>query len=313
MSRDFHHTLASFYGCPWAILPSKLDEIHAVLMRRIGRGADAHTVPPEFAAARGSSSGGNDKPFDQVGSVAVVGIRGTIMPRASLMSEYSGGVSAEGIGRAVDAAAADKTVSSILLDIDSPGGAVYGIVEAADKIAEARAQKRVVAMANPVAASAAYWLAAQASEIVVTPSGQVGSIGVIAIHADTSKADEMAGERYTIIAAGANKAERAPYAPLSTGALLAWQEDADQYYRMFLDAVAKGRGIGAKTVEDNFGQGRMRLAADAVRLGMADRIGTLQSTLQAMVSAAPVRNPGESERRQRAMAVAFAEKGLPTS
>ncbi len=313
MSRDFQHTLASFCGTPWAILPAKLDEIHAVLLARIARHGGDDPEPKFSAGPRGSS--GDDKPFDQVGAVAVIGIRGTIMPRASMMSNFSGGTSAEQIGRAVEMAAADASVKSILLDIDSPGGAVYGIPEAAAKIAAARSVKRVVAVANPVAASAAYWLASQASEIVVTPSGQVGSVGIVAIHTDTSAADAKAGEKHTIISAGTFKAERAPYAALSESALAAWQADADQYYAMFVGAVAKGRGIAAGVVDETFGQGRMKLATDAVKTGMADRVGTLQSVLQELTTsagAAPggARYSAEADRRTRA--VQFAEKGLPT-
>lgn len=315
MSRDFNHTLASFTGTPWAILPAKLDEMHAVLLARIARHGEANDPESRFYAGPRSGSGGDDRPFDQVGPVAVVGIRGVIMPRASMMTDFSGGVSAERLARSIDMAVADKTVSTILLDIDSPGGSVYGILEAGDKVYAARSSKRVIALANPVAASAAYWLAAQASEIVVTPSGEVGSIGIVAVHTDTSKADEIAGRKMTVISAGEFKAERAPFQPLSEAARASWQESADQHYAMFLAAVARGRGISAAQVADRFGQGRMKLAAEAVKSGMADRIGTLQSVLQELVSTAPVIRSGSSdaERRSRAMAVQFAEAGLPTN
>jgi signal peptide peptidase SppA len=156
---------------------------------------------------------------------------------------------------------------------------VFGVQELYDVIVSARAEKRVVACVNSLAASAAYWLACAANEMVVTPGGQVGSVGVYMMHADVSKKMEMEGVKTTFVQAGAFKTEGNPFEPLSAEARAAIQEQVDAYYGMFVKAVAGGRGVAQSAVRDGFGQGRMVMAAEAVKMGMADRVATLDATL----------------------------------
>jgi len=167
----------------------------------------------------------------------------------------------------------------VVLDVDSPGGAVNGVEELADEMLRARGQKPVVAVANTLAASAAYWIATAADEVVVTPSGEVGSIGVFAVHEDFSAALEAAGIRVSLVSAGKYKMEGNPYEPLGDEGRAALQERVDDYYGMFVGAVARGRGVAAKDVREGFGQGRLVGARQAVELGMADRVATLDETL----------------------------------
>lgn len=214
------------------------------------------------------------------GSVAVIPVRGVIASRASMMTDISsgGGASSEAIDQAVKAALADDDVKAIVLDIDSPGGNALGVDEAAARIFEARGTKPIVAQVNATAASAAYWLASAAQEIVVTPSGMVGSIGVYTVHEDVSAALEKLGVKRTLIGAGKFKGEGVVEA-LTEEAIAARQNDVDTYYGMFVDRVAAGRGVKSQDVRDGFGQGRVVLAAAAVAQGMADRVGTLDETL----------------------------------
>jgi signal peptide peptidase SppA len=182
-----------------------------------------------------------------------------IVPHADAMTEISGGASVDGFLTAFRAALADPDVAHIVLDIDSPGGAVDLIPEAAAEIRAGRARKPVTAIANTDAASAAYWLASQASELVVTPSGKVGSIGVFAAHDDISAAQEKLGVKTTLISAGDHKTEESPFEPLTQEARDAIQARVDGYYRMFVADVAKGRGVDVGAVEASYGQGRMLL------------------------------------------------------
>src|SRR5690606_37146136 len=135
------------------------------------------------------------------GSIAVVPVRGMIEHRSSFFSEFLGGASIEALRAALRAALADPEVAAIVLDIDSPGGTVAGITELAAELRAARSVKPIYAVANTLAASAAYWLASQATEVVATPSATVGSIGVLVVHLDQSRALDQAGITPTIIAA----------------------------------------------------------------------------------------------------------------
>jgi signal peptide peptidase SppA len=167
-----------------------------------------------------------------------------------------------------------------VLHVDSPGGSVAGLPEAADAIRHARGAKPIVAQVDTLAASAAYWLAAQADEIVVTPSSEVGSIGVFTAHFDFSKMLDTVGLKVTWIFAGRYKVEGNPAEPLQEDARVHLQSHVDHYYGMFVSAVAKGRGVGVEQVRKAWGEGRTVTAQDAVDRGMADSVGTLEETIR---------------------------------
>jgi signal peptide peptidase SppA len=176
--------------------------------------------------------------------------------------------------RAVRRAVADPQARTIDMLIDSPGGAVLGLPETADVIREANKQKPVRAFVTGIAASAAYWLASQASTITLTPSGEVGSVGVLDIHADVSKALEDSGVKITAVTAGEHKVERAPFTPLSPEAREHMQRGVDSWYGDFLSAVRRGRGARV-SAQSKFGDGRMLSAKDALSAGMIDFLGGL--------------------------------------
>jgi signal peptide peptidase SppA len=171
-------------------------------------------------------------------------------------------------------------VSAIIIDIDSTGGLIDLVPETAAEVRAARGNgKQIVAIANTMAGSAAYWIAAQADEMVVTPSGQVGSIGVYTIHEDVSKLEERIGIKTTVISAGRFKAEGSPWEPLSRGAQQALQSNVDDLYALFVQDVAAGRGVKTAAVTAGYGEGRMVLAAQALPLKMVDRVETIEQTI----------------------------------
>ena len=146
----------------------------------------------------------------------------------------------------------------------------------------ARAQKPVVAIANSLAASAAYWIGCSASEFYVTPGGEVGSIGVWQAHQDYSKAMDEAGVKTTLISAGKFKVEGNPYAPLDEEAQGFMQSRVDDYYAAFTKAVAKGRGVPISQVRDGMGQGRVLGADAALASSMVDGIATFDDVVKKM-------------------------------
>jgi capsid assembly protease len=211
------------------------------------------------------------------GTVAILPLYGVLAPRANLMMSFSGGTSVEEFVGALNAAAANETIGSILLDVNSPGGSIDMIPEAAQAIRDVRGSKPITAVANTDAASAAYWLASQADELSATPSGMVGSIGVFAAHQDMSAMLERDGVKVTLISAGRFKTEGNPYEPLSDEARQAIQETVDEFYGMFVADVAKGRSVSADAVQSGFGQGRMLTASDALAGRMVDRVETFDA------------------------------------
>lgn len=276
--KSYRRVIEFIAETPWAILPSALGTIRAIIAER----ADGnHPTGEEIAARLGVSQ--PSRQASSVGTVAVLPLYGVLVPRANLMTDMSGGTSVQRFAQAFDAALNNPDIGAILIDVDSPGGSVAGITELAAQIREARGVKPIVAVANATAASAAYNIASQADEIVVTPSGAVGSIGVLAAHDDLSGALDQGGVKRTLIYAGKYKTEGNPFEPLSDEARAAIQERVDTYYGMFVADVAAGRGVSEDAVRSGFGEGRLVLAEEAVKLGMADRVATFEETVASLL------------------------------
>lgn len=286
---QLEHLLAWIANEPWAIDPTKASEILAFLTDRAAFDKD------EGESAKRMRQSDERTVRQQGGSVAVIALHGIMAQRRLPGASTGGGASTEAVGRAIDKAATDSSVKAIILDIDSPGGSVAGTRELAAKVHGARGLKPVIAQVDSIAASAAYWVAAQATEVVSTPGGSVGSIGVIAVHEDISALLEKRGVRQTIISAGKYKAEGNPLGPLSEEAIAHFQGRVDEAYLDFLGGVSIGRGVSIKAVESGYGQGRMLGAAKALGAGMIDRIATLDETLARFVAPQP-----STQRRARA-------------
>lgn len=271
----YQHVLSAFAAEPWAMERGKLSVIAEFLAFKAGGG---EVAADEMAARISKKQDGEIARRE--GAVAVIPIHGVLAPKMDMMTEISGGTSYMGIQRALHAALADPDVKAIVLDIDSPGGAVPGAQELGDEIRSLRGgDKPIVAQVNHLAASAAYWIASQADEVVVSPSGRAGSIGVYTVHEDISAALEKAGVKRTYIAAGDHKVEGNETEALSEDALAFIEERVKRSYDRFVSAVASGRGVSVAKVEKDFGQGRVFFAEELVEKGMADRIGTLSDTL----------------------------------
>lgn len=280
----YSHILKAIYEMPWAIQQEKLAAIVEMVHLR------ANGLETSFAdAERAPVMAAMSAPARNGGSVAILPIFGTISQRMNVMSDFSGGTSTEKFTTSFRQAMADSSVKAIVLNVDSPGGTIYGVDELASEIYKARGEKRVVAIANSLSASAAYWIGSAAEEFSVTPGGEVGSIGVFAAHMDESTALAAEGIKTTLISAGKYKTEGNPYEPLSEEARTAMQSRVDDYYGMFVDAVARNRGVTAGRVKTGYGQGRVMGAQDALKAGMVDRVATLDQTLARLGVTAPAR------------------------
>lgn len=280
------HVSQAFYGSPWALMPAKLREIETFVRRRfyVQSGAGRPRAIKSLAEPwerRHIAARPDDRPYALSGRVAVIPIFGVISHRMNLLTYYSGGTSTQQLGRIVDQAAADPEVESIVFDVDSPGGCVFGVPELADHLFAMRERKRMVAVVNAMMCSAAYWLGCCAHEIVLTPSGLVGNIGVYQLHEDVSAANTMRGVEPTFIFAGRYKVEGNPYEPLGDEARAAIQAEVDFFYTRFANAVARGRGTTPEAVQTGFGEGRALTADQALAAKLCDRVDTFEAVLAA--------------------------------
>lgn len=262
----------------WAIQPEKLNEIALLIAAKAetGKIPTATDIEAMEMAQRGS--------VRTDGAIAVIPLMGTIARRMGALDAMSGGASVETFMRSFREAMDNPDVRSIAIKFHTPGGSVYGIEEAARLVMAGRKKKRVVAVIDDLAASAGYYIASAADEVVVSHSGQGGSIGVYTIHLDWSEALAGEGIKPTIIKYGDHKAEGNPYEALPEDARAHTESIVRAYGQMFERSVARGRGVSVAEVRENFGQGRTFEAGRLVKLGMADRIATFDETIEDMKS-----------------------------
>lgn len=265
------HMAARLFGAPLLIHRPKLDVILSVLGPRVGvteLAAPGVFTPPERAVT--STSSGADK-------IAVISIHGTLVRRTVGLEAESGLASYAAIASQLDAALANPNAAAILLDIDSPGGESGGVFDLADRIRSAASVKPVWAVANDMAFSAAYALASGASRIFVSRTGGVGSIGVIAMHVDQSAKDAQDGVRYTAVFAGDRKNDLNPHQPITGEAHAFLQGEVNRVYGLFVETVAKHRGLRAEAIVAT--QAGLFFGADAVSAGLADAVGGFDDAL----------------------------------
>lgn len=218
-------------------------------------------------------------PYRVQDGVGIITIDGSLVNRGAWLEADSGLVSYEGLQFQLAAAAADPKVRSIILDMNSPGGTAAGLWNLTDTVRAIRKEKRVVALVNHMACSAAYAIAAQATEIVTIDTGMSGSIGVVMIHQDFSKALEREGVSQTLIFAGDHKLDGNPFEPLPADVREKWQQSVDACYSRFVQTVGKGRGERLNTEAARATKAEVYAGADAVAAGLADRVGTFESVL----------------------------------
>lgn len=277
----YQHILRAILARPWAIDPESLAWAaicDVMAMRASGDYLSTEEISDRLsvaAAANGARTGGRT---DR--NVAIVPVYGVLSPRMDAMSAMSGGSSAESVRDAFRGALSNPDIDGIVFDVDSPGGVVEGIDELAAEIRDARGQKPIAAVANHLAASAAYWAMAGVDELVATPSATVGSIGIFTAHQDVSAAMEKVGVKTTLISAGKYKTEGNQYAPLDDEARADIQATVSSWYDTMVHSIAKGRGVGVDVVRDTYGEGRTFRAKRALERGMVDRIDSLDNTIR---------------------------------
>ncbi|CAA7615719.1 S49 family peptidase [Magnetospirillum sp. UT-4] len=266
---DLPHLAARLYGTPLLVARSKLDVILGALGPRLAGQAisfDSDAVPAAEIAVTPDG-------------IAIVPVIGTLVARSGYLGAASGLTAYSDIAESIEAAATDPGVRAILLDVDSSGGEVGGLFDLVDHIQAIRSQcgKPIWAVADEAALSAAYAIACTADRLYVTQTGEVGSIGVVAVHRDESGADAQAGLAWTFVHAGASKVDGNPHQPLSDSARAALQADVDALYGKFTTLVAERRRLSPDAVRAT--EAQVYRGDQAVAAGLADEVGTLRVAL----------------------------------
>lgn len=267
---------------PWAIQPEKLTEIQAIYGSHLrGEKLDWKGMQTEFGAAISRNADQRAGSYYMIGDVAVVPIEGALAKKANLFMAICGGASYQLVEQEFRAAMADPMAKAVILDIDSPGGAVDGVQELSQTIFAARGTKPVVALANGLMASAAYYVGSAADSIyMASDMTLVGSIGVVAQHMDVSAQEASRGVKTTEITAGKYKRIASQFESLSQEGRASIQDQVDQMYSTFVQDVAKFRGQSVETVLEEMADGRIFIGKQAIDAGLVDGVSTLNQLAQ---------------------------------
>ncbi len=218
-----------------------------------------------------------EKPYAFADGVAFIPVRGSLVNRS--MASYSFLTGYKSIVARIEAAVADQDVKGIVLDVDSFGGEAAGCFECAAVVAKARESKPILAMVDSNAYSAGYAIASAASKIVVIPSGGAGSIGVISMHVDWSKALSEDGVKVTLLFQGDHKADGNPYEPLPEEVRKSVMARLGERYDAFTALVDANRGLPEGSARAT--QARTYGAQEALSLKLIDSIEPAPEALAA--------------------------------
>lgn len=272
---DLPYLASRLYGTPLLIARPKLEVILGVVARKLA--GDTLATPPPANVDTGMTGG-----LQNLESIAVIPVLGTLVRRSSYLGAASGLTSYHDIEAMAEAAFADPEVRAVLLEIDSSGGEAGGVFDLAQQLRQLAqtSGKPLWAIADEAALSAAYAITAAADRIWLTRTAEVGSIGVVAVHVDESVADAKAGLNYTFLHAGAHKVDGHPHAPLPAPVAADIQADIDQLHEQFIALVAGFRRLTSEVIRAT--EARVYRGEAALQAGLADQIGTRAEAITAL-------------------------------
>lgn len=304
-------TVASLFASPQIMAMDR--QLAAPLLQMVAPGASG--APAPVAAVPGTDA----RAYPVVRGVAGIRVKGILTPNSESLAKWYGWTTYHGLAALAGELLAAEDVTAVAMEVDSPGGMVVGIEAAAEALRALNAVKPVHALVSPMAASAAYWLASQAREIVVTPGGIVGSIGVVVEASSYTGPCMLFGEQYYSLTSTHARAKCPDPATESGRAEFARMLDESE--ARFHAAVAAGRGIPLdqltarlSVTADPRDGGAVFYGQDGVARGLADRVeaqGAFYDRMFATYGKAQVQTGSQAGSRA-ALALAAAAKARAT-
>lgn len=312
--KNYHRLASMIFNQPLAVTDQMLDMAvawanRAMNLNIINLSANRSNVEPAAMEDDGpapamSATERRSRAAAESG-VYVVPVHGLLVSRSAHVNPCESMTSYESIRTMLRAGVDDPAVEHIVLDIDSPGGSAMGCADLADDIFNIRAIKPVTAIANFSAFSAAYWLGSAASQLIVSRSSGVGSIGVIARHLDLSAKLSAEGVKVTPVYAGARKNDLNSAEPLSEEGMSFLRSMVADMYDQFAEGVARNRGLPVAKVKDT--EAGVYFGRDAVAHGLADMVDSPQAAIDRIAAeVAAQRGTGGTRRSISARASAMA-------
>ncbi len=281
MSRVLSYITSSI----WAMRQQEFDVMTLVAVRKMDTldqiAAEIETKPmPETMAAKRGERLINTRYVEiREGNIAVIDVNGRLAKRMGFFAEVcEGGTSTETLLTDFQTALDNPNISSIVFNIDSPGGEAFGINELSEHIFKARGKKPLKAYVSGLGCSGAYWIASACDEVICDKSAFLGSIGVVSVWIDDTEAYKMLGfDKKVVVSTNApkkrldlNKAED----------MAEFVSELDAMEKGFIGAVARNRKKSRAEVISDFNQGGVLCGDDAVKAGMADRTGSFEQVIK---------------------------------
>ncbi|WP_321968845.1 S49 family peptidase [Paraburkholderia tropica] len=290
---NFPHLATRLFNVPLAITPHKAEIVIAALADRLGIAQlfrpDGDIIALAGGGARAFLDGmdtddepAESRPYEVFEGIARISVQGTLVQKLGTLHPWSGMTGYDGIRALLSLALEDPGVRAIMLDVDSPGGEVAGCFDLTDAIYAARGEKPIWSILTESAYSAAYAIASATDRIIVPRTGGTGSVGVICMHVDFSKALSQSGIDVTLIHYGDRKADGNEYSPLSKEVRARLQADVDSMGELFVDTVARNRDLTAARVRNT--QAGTFLGAAGVEVGFADAVMAPDEALASLLA-----------------------------
>lgn len=265
------HVINAICNTSWAMYEPWLDKMMEIALRQ----------NPTIEQVEAQLGRPLDNSYDVTvrDGVATIPIVGPIFRYGDFFTRICGGATVDSIATDFNETLHNPAIRAIILDVNSPGGEVDGIAELADMIYAARGEKPIIAYVGYLGASAAYFLAAAADEIVIADQSLLGSIGVIASMPDP-ESPRGSGKMLTF---RSRQSPRKNPSPASEEGRTQIQDMLDQMCEVFVEKVALYRGTSVETVLSDYGQGGVFVGRHAVDAGLADRLGSYEGVLAELI------------------------------
>lgn len=241
---------------------------------------------PQAYLSNSAQATGQEKPlpylFGKQGNIGIVEIKGPMTNAVHYYDRYDKAATYPAIREALLHAVNDPEVETILLDIESGGGAVSGMFDTGRLIRAINDHVKPVVSFGEAMFSAAYCVGSSAGQVFSTKSGGAGSIGIIATHMDVSKMYAEMGITPTVMRAGKFKALANRFEPLNDAAKEQMQKGLDAAYEVFVQHVADMRGVAYPTANTKMAEGQEFYGTAAKDAGLVDGITTYDALVSAL-------------------------------
>lgn len=236
---------------------------------------------PESVLTRPARKVDGSSKMTMRGSVAIIAVNGVIFPTTTgltqWLDEIIGVTTLDSFALDLQSAIDNPNVSAVVLNVNSPGGLTTSVKQIADMVYEARSRKPVETFVQGLGASAGYFFPSSASRMTLDPMALVGSIGTVF---SFSLPGEKAGQYSKSVEIVSDQSPMKRADPTTEEGKAEWKRLANELTDVFIETVSRNRGVSRATVLSDFGRGGLRVGSDAVRVGMADAIGSLEAVIE---------------------------------